>query len=217
MQRFKVYYYDGKRENGREEDFVLAKDERSALKNFFLKHPGIDRKNVESVELASGQENRKRESEIYLSSRASGNKKYWLMESDRGQIELIKQGFSWPALISSLFGFFPFGTVLWLFYRRLWMVGLSWFGIILVSVIPISIISAYASGSPRSSDTSSGLIILLIALFLVVFPGYKANEWTMLNRLKNGYKDIGEIEAESDVEAIKRVRQAKGTGVHIRS
>ena len=76
--------------------------------------------------------------------------------------------------------------------------------------------------SQSGGDTSGELAIFTLVLaipflLLSIIPGFLGNKWTMLNRLKKGYIDRGEVEASNEIEAIRTVQSQTGSGVHSRS
>ena len=111
------------------------------------------------------------------------------MQSHDGKTEIIKQGFSWSALLSGLFGLFPLGTIIWMLVRKLWLRALSWFGLTILFGLPLNAIQqAAGANADRSSGESIAIFIFLIPLIaLSVTTGLFGNEWTMMNRLKKGY------------------------------
>ncbi len=69
-----------------------------------------------------------------------------------------------------------------------------------------------------SSGKSIVVFIFLIPLIaLSVTTGLFGNEWTMLNRLKKGYIDKGEVEATNEIEAIRIIQSKTNKGVYSRS
>ena len=146
-------------------------------------------------------------------------KKYWHIQSNTGKTELIKQGFSWTAICSGLFGFFPIGTIIWMLVRKLWLRALAWFGLMMLFGMPMSLMDQM---SQSSADTSGELAIITLVLaipflLLSIIPGFLGNKWTMLNRLKKGYIDRGEVEAPNEIEAIRSVQRQTGSGVQLKS
>lgn len=141
------------------------------------------------------------------------------MQSHEGKTEIIKQGFSWTAFSSGLFGLFPLGTVIWMLVRKLWLRALLWFGLSILFGIPLRIIQQSAgANSDMSSGESVAVFIFLIPLILLsVTTGFFGNEWTMLNRLKKGYTDKGEVEAPNEIEAIRIIQSQTNKGVFSRS
>ena len=145
--------------------------------------------------------------------------KFWHMQSHEGKTEIIKQGFSWTALLSGLFGLFPLGTIIWMLVRKLWLRALSWFGLTLLFGLPLNAIKqAAGANADMSSGESIAVFIFLIPLIaLSVTTGLFGNEWTMLNRLKKGYIDKGEVEAPNEIEAIRIIQSQTNKGVYSRS
>ena len=141
------------------------------------------------------------------------------MQSHEGKTEIIKQGFSWTALLSGLFGLFPLGTIIWMLVRKLWLRALLWFGLSILFGLPLKVIQQSAgANSDMSSGESVAVFIFLIPLILLsVTTGFFGNEWTMLNRLKKGYTDKGEVEAPNEIEAIRIIQSQTNKGVYSRS
>lgn len=86
-------------------------------------------------------------------------KQYKIFEHPRGEIEAVKQGWSWP-------GFFF--NIIWAFFKQMWMLGIGllaiffFFGLI---------------GGVFLTDKNIEAITFLGNLIIVIVFGIKGNEW----------------------------------------
>jgi len=123
-----------------------------------------------------------------------------------GKPELLKKGVSWTAFFSSLCGMFYPGAVIWLLIRRLWFHVLIWISVFVVLAILISVAPAGIS----EVNTHLGYmraLILLIVFIMTILPFFYGNNWTLLNRLKNGYIERGVITAPNEIEAYREIQK----------
>ena len=108
----------------------------------------------------------------------------------------IKIGFAWWPFLSSIFSI-PFG-LLWLFERRLWLIGVLCFlyGWHYNYVFARDIRIANLNGSDVP-------IVLALIYYLIWFlVGYKGNKWSHNKLKKKGYPLINTVEAKSRKSAI---------------
>lgn len=100
-------------------------------------------------------------------------KKYTMFEYPTGKIEAVKQGWSWP-------GFFF--TIIWAFFKRMWMLG----GILVFAefVLP------YLIGA-KEGEFLGNLIEFILWLVNLIMPfvfGANGNHWREQNLLRRGYE-----------------------------
>lgn len=103
------------------------------------------------------------------------------------ETEFVKDGFCWPAL---------FVPILWLLYRRLWLVWLAYIGFVLI----LGLIGELAS---LSEDLVT--VIATGANVLLGFEGNNLRRWTLH---RHGFLDHGVVIARPLIEAERRFFQA---------
>jgi hypothetical protein len=111
--------------------------------------------------------------------------------------EVVKQGFSWPALF--------FGPV-WLLCKQLWLFAVAW---ITVSVI-LSSIEGISDEVGMVSERMT-VVYLLVAggyLALWLIPAFKGNSWRAKNLLRRGYQLINTVQAETPDSAVAQLKKA---------
>jgi hypothetical protein len=105
-----------------------------------------------------------------------------ILQHPAGQLQSIKQGWSWPA--------FFFG-VIWLFVVKLWAIGT---GVLIGLIVLVVTLPALA---PGSSDT----LINAAAFAAWVVFGLNGNEWREKNLLSRGFELKDTVEARNNDEA----------------
>ncbi|MBE2896274.1 DUF2628 domain-containing protein [Pasteurellaceae bacterium HPA106] len=108
-----------------------------------------------------------------------------------GEIEAVKQGWSWSAFIF---------TWIWAFVKKLWLIGA---GFLTASII-ISIILQ------STENESLLLVIFIVNIALWIFIGVKGNEWREANLLGKGFTQQQIIMANNPTLAIAQYVKNKG-------
>ena len=108
---------------------------------------------------------------------------------DDRRIVLVKEGFSWPVLFSTLFIVF---TVIWAIYRRVWL-GLV---VYVIGVVLVGVIEAWVGASTPAAS------VLHLSFVLVVAA--EANDWRRTSLAGRGYREIGVVIGENLVDAEHR-------------
>ena len=112
--------------------------------------------------------------------------------------EVVKVGFSWPALFLGL---------IWMSAKGLW--GLA--GLWLLSYIALAIIEA-STYDVSNHSAQAILSLTLVGLYLVLslVPGIKGNAWHATNLTRRGYRMINEVQANTPEDAL-RMTQSPST------
>jgi hypothetical protein len=111
---------------------------------------------------------------------------YWLPPKE---IEAIRTGFSWPALLLG---------IIWLIIKKLWMITALWITFFILLIIS----SAYAQ---KINSLFLNIINIFGNIGLLLLPGFKGNDWLVNNLKRRGYIYIRSVDAESPEDAIKQV------------
>ena len=101
--------------------------------------------------------------------------------NDPTRFAFVKEGFCWPALLI---------PVLWLIFRRLW----------LVLILFLAVAAVFGRLSDRIADPFAG-VVLLAALFLFALEANGLRRWTLERR---GWRLVGVAEGNSLREAELR-------------
>jgi Protein of unknown function (DUF2628) len=107
--------------------------------------------------------------------------KYKVYKHPIGDMEAVKQGWSWPAFFLS-----PF----WAMYKKMWVLGVS---ILMITVF------IYSTLGTRASFFSFADVI---SIFISMFFGMNGNEWRIKSLLTRGYDYIETVNASSPEGAI---------------
>jgi len=93
---------------------------------------------------------------------------YKVFEHPNGKIEVVKQGWLWPAF---------FFTLIWTLVKRLWIWAVIIFGVMFI----LRIICVFAGGT---TEAINGLQVIANLIIMVVFGvnGYKLRESNLLSR-----------------------------------
>lgn len=99
-------------------------------------------------------------------------------------VEVVKVGFSWPAL---------FITFFWTLYHKLWAIAGIWFGCVLV----LGLINAVAKDAANHGNNSGGLDFLLLLGYLAasLIPAFNGNQWREKNLVKRAFAHISTVQA----------------------
>jgi hypothetical protein len=105
--------------------------------------------------------------------------------------EAVKVGFSWPA---AFFGFW------WMLYKRLWgLAGLFSLGFIFLGVCEGVVENA--TGAPDLQLVAS-LLLICGWLSMALVPGFRGNDWVRNRLRREGYEEVGSVQAESKELAL---------------
>lgn len=121
---------------------------------------------------------------------------YKIFKSTSDTYEAVKQGWSWPAF---------FFVIFWLLIKRLWVVAIILFIIMLpiVAYFMPDLQHATDQQIKEASDMMNriGLIVETPIRFILAFYGNKLREQ---NLIKRNYVLVGNITAESPAKAIEQ-------------
>ncbi len=112
---------------------------------------------------------------------------YRILSNDAGDVRAVKLGFSWPAFCLNL---------IWLVANGLWL------GALLVSVLifgGLLLFGAAAEESPRLA----GAVAVVGELALLLFLGFRANDWLASHLESRGYTLRENIEAPDFPAALE--------------
>jgi len=109
---------------------------------------------------------------------------YRIFRHPAGELEAVKQGWSWPAMCF---------TVLWAFAKRLWTLG----GTALACFFVLSLILE-TTLEPQTLEVLSRFIGLLVALLF----GLRGNIWRENNLLSRGFAHVGTVSAANPESAL---------------
>jgi len=121
-------------------------------------------------------------------------KTFKVFKNSNGDLKAVKNGFAWLAI-----PFFPW----WFLYRKLWMIFASY---ILILLILASIdYELYGELGFFNFSTANNLqiFIFIAEIIILTLPGFKGNEWTIVNLKKRGYTFTYSIQAPSRKSAIE--------------
>lgn len=99
-------------------------------------------------------------------------------------LEAVKMGFSWPALLFSLF---------WMVTHRLWRVTLVW---VTVYAVAVALVEWLAPGVWALNLSSAVLLALLI------IAGGRGNAWREAALSRRGYRVLQTVKADSPAIAV---------------
>jgi hypothetical protein len=110
-------------------------------------------------------------------------KEYKVYANPQGEIQAVKQGWSWPA--------FFFGCI-WAVVKKMWLLGLGVFAALVILQVVL--------GNP-STGSDDALVNLLSFAAAIIF-GVNGNKWRASYLLSHGYDFEGEVEAANPEAAI---------------
>ena len=108
-------------------------------------------------------------------------KRYTIYKHPIGQIEAVKQGWSWPALF---LGF------IWALYKKMWSIGLS---ILIISVLLYATVGMSSKGE---------IILNILSFVLGIFFGMQGNSWYESSLKSRGYDFLKTVNASTKEGAI---------------
>lgn len=110
-------------------------------------------------------------------------KQYKIYEHPSGEMEAVKQGWSWPGF---LFG------IIWLFVKKMWVWG--------AGVLTVLVILTLAFGSEDGNGVGDKILNILALIFGLIF-GAQGNSMREKNLLSRGFEEKGVIGAENPDKA----------------
>ena len=123
-------------------------------------------------------------------------KEYKIFEHPDGKVEVVKQGWSWPAFVFTFF---------WLLVKRMWVLA----GIIFASFLIIVFIGGVAGGAIEKSLDE---ILSIANIMIMVVFGLKGNNLKEKNLLSRGFDFRTTLTASNHDGAVAiylKERQAK--------
>lgn len=122
-------------------------------------------------------------------------KQYKLFEHPDSRIEVVKQGWSWPAFIFTGF---------WALVKKMWSLGIG----ILAAVFVVSFIGNVAGGETKTIlDGLIGIAGLVVSIVL----GVNGNKWRENNLLSRGYETKETLSASNPEGAAALYLKQKST------
>lgn len=118
-------------------------------------------------------------------------KQYKIFKHPNGDVEAVKQGWSWPAFFFSCF---------WAMAKRMWLTGIALF---LASLLLGAVIGQAGMG-PRGD-----MIINIISIAISIIFGLKGNDWWESMLYSQGYDDCEVISADTPQAALAIFEQHK--------
>jgi hypothetical protein len=121
---------------------------------------------------------------------------YNIFEHPDGKVEIVKQGWSWPAFLFSFF---------WLLVKRMWILA----GIIFASFLIIVFIGGVAGGAIEKALDE---ILSIVNIMIMVVLGLKGNNLREKNLLSRGFYFKTTLTASNHNGAVAiylKERQAK--------
>ena len=115
--------------------------------------------------------------------------KYRILSNDAGDLRAVKIGFSWPAFILNL---------IWLVANGLWI------GAVLVFVLIVGGLLLFGAAAQESPGPAAGAIAVVGELTLLLFLGFRGNDWLAAHLESHGYTLRETLEAPNFPEALKR-------------
>jgi heme A synthase len=111
-------------------------------------------------------------------------KQYKIYKHPSGTVEVVKQGWSWPAFFFALF---------WALAKRLWVAALG--------VLAVLIVIALIFGK-HSAEEAVGIIINLVGLIIQIIFGARGNSWRGKNLASRGYEHVDTVTASNTDGAL---------------
>ncbi len=111
-------------------------------------------------------------------------KKYRIFKHPAGNIEAVKQGWSWPGL---------FFTFIWAFIKRLWVIGATVLAVAFLAGVVLD-----SAASPSTADALSNVIGIAVSLLF----GLRGNIWRENNLLSRGFEHVDTVVAQNPEGAV---------------
>ena len=105
-------------------------------------------------------------------------KQYRVFRHPSGRAEAVKQGWSWPASLFSVF---------WAPFKGLWVLGVG--GLLALAGL------GYLVASFTDANTAASVMNLVLTAAGILF-GVKGNAWREARLIKRGYRLVGTVVAE---------------------
>ena len=111
---------------------------------------------------------------------------YRILQNVSGDMRAVKVGFSWPAMLLNL---------IWMVANGLWL------GSLLVSVLIFGGLLLYASAVQESPVVAAAMVVAG-EVALLIFLGFRGNEWLTSHLESQGYALKEVVEAPNPVDAV---------------
>ena len=112
---------------------------------------------------------------------------YRILTNGSDDLRAIKIGFSWPAFLLNL---------IWLISNGLWLGG------ILVFILVGGGLLVFAE-SVQESPLAASVIVFVAEFALLLFLGFRGNDWLAAHLESRGYEQVQALEAKGFVEALE--------------
>ena len=131
-------------------------------------------------------------------------KTYKVLKHPSKELKAVKNGFAWLAI--------PFVTFLpvlpvWFLFRGLWKIFIAYILTILILASIDYEIYGYLGFFNFSTADGLQIVIIIIEIVILLLPGFKGNDWTILNLIEKGYKVSYSVQASSKREALQLVHK----------
>lgn len=111
-----------------------------------------------------------------------------------GDLKAVKKGFAWLAI-----PFFPW----WFLFRKLWLIFASYILIILILASIDYELYGELGFFKYSTANDLQIFIFFAEIIILTLPGFRGNEWTVVNLKKQGYKLVYSVQASSKRSALE--------------
>jgi hypothetical protein len=131
-------------------------------------------------------------------------KTYKVLKHPSKELKAVKNGFAWLAI--------PFVTFLpvlpvWFLFRGLWKIFIAYILTILILASIDYEIYGYLGFFNFSTADGLQIVIIIIEIVILLLPGFKGNDWTIINLIEKGYKISYSVQASSKREALQLVHK----------
>jgi hypothetical protein len=113
-------------------------------------------------------------------------KQYKVFKHPSGEIEAVKQGWSWPAFLFSF---------IWAIVKKMWAIGI---GLLILSLIFISMVGA-----------GTDLLINIVSVIVSIVFGIYGNYWREKNLESRGYEMKKTISATNPGDAVAQFTESE--------
>lgn len=121
-------------------------------------------------------------------------KTFKVFKNSSGDLKAVKKGFAWLAI-----PFFPW----WFLYRKLWMIFASYILIILILASIDYELYGELGFFKYSTANDLQIFIFFAEIIILTLPGFRGNEWTVVNLKKQGYTFAYSVQASSKRSALE--------------
>ena len=121
-------------------------------------------------------------------------KTFKVFKNSSGDLKAVKKGFAWLAI-----PFFPW----WFLFRKLWLIFASYILIILILASIDYELYGELGFFKYSTANDLQIFIFFAEIIILTLPGFRGNEWTVVNLKKQGYKLVYSVQASSKRSALE--------------